>query len=120
MHKYTSILLYIFYFDIYYPLKILVKLFLYFGHLYYFRQEIVLIGTNMDAADMRSKLESCLLSDEEMSTPHLWSTYDDPFPPSDFEDDDDHDNYDDDDDDDNEASGNGIEVEIIASNAPHR
>jgi G3E family GTPase len=45
------------------------------------RQEIVLIGIEMDEADLRLRLSACLLSDEEMAEgPAAWSRYTDPFP----------------------------------------
>ncbi|WP_186164981.1 zinc metallochaperone GTPase ZigA [Burkholderia gladioli] len=44
------------------------------------RQELVLIGMNMDEASMRARLDACLLSDEEMSRgPAVWTTWPSPF-----------------------------------------
>ena len=59
-----------------------------------YRQEIVLIGTQLDHASLRGKLTSCLLTDDEMEDPVKWALLEDPFPPSDFEDDDDDDDDD--------------------------
>ena len=47
------------------------------------RQEIVLIGTNLDKARVRAQLDGCLLSDEELAAgPEQWAELDDPFPES--------------------------------------
>ena len=47
------------------------------------RQEIVLIGTNLDKARVRAQLDGCLLSDEELAAgPEQWVELDDPFPES--------------------------------------
>ncbi|PRH37367.1 zinc metallochaperone GTPase ZigA [Burkholderia gladioli] len=44
------------------------------------RQELVLIGMDMDEASMRARLDACLLSDEEMSHgPAVWTTWPSPF-----------------------------------------
>ena len=44
------------------------------------RQEIVLIGQDMDATDLRARLDACLLTDGEMALgPEGWATFDDPF-----------------------------------------
>ncbi|WP_186066779.1 zinc metallochaperone GTPase ZigA [Burkholderia gladioli] len=44
------------------------------------RQELVLIGMDMDEASMRARLDACLLSDEEMSCgPAVWTTWPSPF-----------------------------------------
>ncbi|AJW95310.1 hypothetical protein BM43_6933 [Burkholderia gladioli] len=44
------------------------------------RQELVLIGMDMDEASMRARLDACLLSDEEMSRgPAVWTTWPSPF-----------------------------------------
>ncbi|WP_186247970.1 zinc metallochaperone GTPase ZigA [Burkholderia gladioli] len=44
------------------------------------RQELVLIGMDMDEASMRTRLDACLLSDEEMSRgPAVWTTWPSPF-----------------------------------------
>lgn len=45
------------------------------------RQEIVLIGIDMDEAALRSKFDACLLTDREMKEgPLRWTEYADPFP----------------------------------------
>ncbi|TDG06530.1 GTP-binding protein [Paraburkholderia guartelaensis] len=45
------------------------------------RQELVLIGIDMDEAALRRRLDACLLLDAEMSVgPQAWSEYRDPFP----------------------------------------
>jgi G3E family GTPase len=45
------------------------------------RQELVMIGTGLDAAVWRAKFDECLLSDEEFAQgPHAWSHFADPFP----------------------------------------
>lgn len=45
------------------------------------RQELVLIGMQMDEAVLRGRLDACLLDDVEMAQgPHEWMTYSDPFP----------------------------------------
>ncbi len=45
------------------------------------RQEMVLIGIDMDEAALRAQLDACLLSDEEAAQgPVAWATYHDPFP----------------------------------------
>ena len=53
------------------------------------RQELVLIGIDMDEASLRAQLDRCLLSDEELAEgPEAWARYTDPFPswePSDDE-----------------------------------
>ncbi|MGN4188605.1 zinc metallochaperone GTPase ZigA [Burkholderia gladioli] len=44
------------------------------------RQELVLIGMDMDEASMRARLDACLLSDEDMSRgPAVWTTWPSPF-----------------------------------------
>ncbi|WP_186205768.1 zinc metallochaperone GTPase ZigA [Burkholderia gladioli] len=44
------------------------------------RQELVLIGMDMDEASTRARLDACLLSDEEMSRgPAVWTTWPSPF-----------------------------------------
>ncbi|MFW6850174.1 zinc metallochaperone GTPase ZigA [Burkholderia gladioli] len=44
------------------------------------RQELVLIGMDIDEASMRARLDACLLSDEEMSRgPAVWTTWPSPF-----------------------------------------
>ncbi|MET3515368.1 G3E family GTPase [Pseudacidovorax sp. 1753] len=45
------------------------------------RQELVLIGMDMDEAALRARLDACLLTDAEMARgPEAWLRYDDPFP----------------------------------------
>jgi hypothetical protein len=45
------------------------------------RQEIAIIGANMDEARLRAMLESCLLTDEEMALGReAWSAFADPIP----------------------------------------
>jgi len=45
------------------------------------RQELVLIGTQMDETALRRDFDACLLSDTEMAQgPAAWMQYDDPFP----------------------------------------
>ncbi|WP_454726841.1 MULTISPECIES: zinc metallochaperone GTPase ZigA [Cupriavidus] len=45
------------------------------------RQELVLIGIGMAEADLRRRLDDCLLRDAEMAEgPQAWLGYDDPFP----------------------------------------
>ncbi|EPG72768.1 CobW/P47K family protein [Leptospira fainei serovar Hurstbridge str. BUT 6] len=45
------------------------------------RQEIVLIGVDMDHAEITSLLDGCLVSDEEFSCgPISWESFSDPFP----------------------------------------
>jgi G3E family GTPase len=45
------------------------------------RQELVFIGIGMDEADLRGRLQWCLLTDEEMSAgPSAWRELHDPFP----------------------------------------
>ncbi|MEM1013797.1 MAG: zinc metallochaperone GTPase ZigA [Planctomycetota bacterium] len=45
------------------------------------RQEIVFIGIGMDRPVIESRLEDCLLTDEEMAEgPAAWAKYDDPLP----------------------------------------
>jgi G3E family GTPase len=45
------------------------------------RQEIVLIGIGMDEADLRLRLNECLLTDDEMAEgPGSWLGFTDPFP----------------------------------------
>ncbi|SPR97682.1 GTP-binding protein [Cupriavidus taiwanensis] len=57
------------------------------------RQELVLIGLDMDHAALQARLDACLLSDAEMAAGvEAWATYPDPFPTwvDDFDDDHDH------------------------------
>lgn len=45
------------------------------------RQEIVMIGMNMNQAALTQAFDDCLLTDEEMSAgPSAWRRFDDPFP----------------------------------------
>jgi len=45
------------------------------------RQELVLIGIDMDEPALRQRLDACLLTDAEMAEgPQAWTHYDDPFP----------------------------------------
>ncbi|WP_109479427.1 zinc metallochaperone GTPase ZigA [Paraburkholderia sp. C35] len=45
------------------------------------RQELVLIGVDMNEATLRGRLDACLLTDAEMSNgPRGWGEYFDPFP----------------------------------------
>lgn len=45
------------------------------------RQEIVLIGMDMDESTLRARLDACLLSDEEMAQgPAAWTSWTNPFP----------------------------------------
>jgi G3E family GTPase len=45
------------------------------------RQELVLIGIDMDEVALRSRLDACLLSDAEMAQgPQVWHRFTDPFP----------------------------------------
>lgn len=45
------------------------------------RQELVLIGIDMDEAALRRRLDACLLTDAEMAAgPQGWGDYQDPFP----------------------------------------
>jgi len=45
------------------------------------RQELVLIGMDMDEPALRARLDACLLADAEMAEgPHAWLAYPDPFP----------------------------------------
>ncbi|WP_221079024.1 zinc metallochaperone GTPase ZigA [Alcaligenes faecalis] len=44
------------------------------------RQELVLIGMEMDEAALRARFDACLLSDEEMASgPSTWTTWTNPF-----------------------------------------
>jgi len=58
------------------------------------RQELVLIGEQLDAPALEALLDACLLTDAEMAAgPDAWAAYPDPFPAweEDFDDDHDHD-----------------------------
>lgn len=57
------------------------------------RQELVLIGLDLDHAALQARLDACLLSDAEMAAGvAAWAAYPDPFPAwvDDFDDDHDH------------------------------
>jgi len=46
------------------------------------RQALAFVGIDMDEAELRAQLDSCLLTDEEMVRgPEMWQGYADPFPP---------------------------------------
>lgn len=46
------------------------------------RQELVLIGMEMDEAALRAGFDRCLLSDDELAAgPAGWASFEDPFPP---------------------------------------
>jgi G3E family GTPase len=46
------------------------------------RQELVFIGTDLNEAFLREKLDAALLNAEEMAAgPSTWASYEDPFPP---------------------------------------
>ncbi|WP_345812381.1 GTP-binding protein [Paraburkholderia sp. PREW-6R] len=57
------------------------------------RQELVMIGVDIDPAAWQAKLDACLLTDEEYAQgPAAWQQFADPFPVWDFDEDDhDHD-----------------------------
>ena len=58
------------------------------------RQELVLIGENLDAPGLEARLDACLLTDAERAAgPEAWAAYPDPFPDwgDAFADDHDHD-----------------------------
>ncbi|WP_168795631.1 GTP-binding protein [Paraburkholderia aromaticivorans] len=58
------------------------------------RQELVMIGVDIDAAVWQAKFDACLLTDEEYAQgPQAWEQFADPFPAWDF-DEDDHDHHD--------------------------
>ena len=45
------------------------------------RQELVMIGVEMDQSFVQSALDACLLTDVELSLgPNVWETWEDPFP----------------------------------------
>ena len=49
------------------------------------RQELVVIGHDLDEADFRSRLDLCLLTDEEFEAgPEVWAGYNDPIPEWEF------------------------------------
>jgi len=51
------------------------------------RQELVMIGVNLDRKAWKAKLDACLLTDAEYAAgPDAWRAYADPFPSWDFED----------------------------------
>jgi hypothetical protein len=44
------------------------------------RQELVLIGMDMDEPALRGRFDACLLTDAEMAAgPEHWTTWDNPF-----------------------------------------
>ena len=56
------------------------------------RQELVMIGVELDAALWRAKLDACLLTDEEFAEgPQAWAVLPDPFPAWELDDHDDDD-----------------------------
>jgi G3E family GTPase len=59
------------------------------------RQELVMIGIQLDHAAWRARLDACLLTDDEHATgPEGWLSLDDPFPEWEFGDDEgDHDDH---------------------------
>ncbi|CAG4899915.1 GTP-binding protein [Paraburkholderia gardini] len=59
------------------------------------RQELVMIGVDIDAPAWRARLDACLLNDDEYASgPEAWKAFADPFPAWDLDDDDDHDHHD--------------------------
>jgi len=45
------------------------------------RQELVVIGMDMDEVALRARFDACLLTDQEMAQgPHVWKTWKNPFP----------------------------------------
>ena len=62
------------------------------------RQELVMIGVDLDRDAWRSKLDACLLNDAEYAAgPDAWQSYADPFPSWELDDEDhdhDHDHHD--------------------------
>lgn len=56
------------------------------------RQELVMIGVDLDRAAWQAKLDACLLTQAEYDAgPQAWQHYADPFPSWELDDDDDHD-----------------------------
>ncbi|WP_433704132.1 GTP-binding protein [Paraburkholderia sacchari] len=56
------------------------------------RQELVMIGVDIDRDAWQAKLDACLLTDAEYAAgPDAWQAYADPFPSWEFDDEDDHD-----------------------------
>ncbi|WP_245706846.1 GTP-binding protein [Austwickia chelonae] len=44
-------------------------------------EELVFIGIDLQASALRERLESCLLTDDELAqAPQVWTSYEDPFP----------------------------------------
>lgn len=73
------------------------------------RQELVVIGHDLDEADFRSRLDLCLLTDEEFEAgPEVWASYNDPIPEWEFLDEATKDTSDD-------AQGEGIQTETPES-----
>ncbi|MFT4063274.1 GTP-binding protein [Paraburkholderia sp.] len=75
------------------------------------RQELVLIGVDIDPALWRAKFDACLVTDDEYALgPQGWQQFADPFPTWDFDEDDhdhDHDHHDHEHGDDCEHCGHG-------------
>ena len=47
------------------------------------RQQLVFIGQEIDFERLKTKLDDCLLTTEEVALgPDGWETFDDPFPPA--------------------------------------
>lgn len=44
------------------------------------RQEIVIIGVDLDEAALRAGFDGCLLTDDELETPETWGVLEHPFP----------------------------------------
>ena len=56
------------------------------------RQELVMIGVDIDPTLWRGKFDACLLSDDEYAQgPEAWSHFPDPFPAWNLDAEDDHD-----------------------------
>ncbi|MCG5077777.1 GTP-binding protein [Paraburkholderia tagetis] len=56
------------------------------------RQELVMIGVDLDREAWQAKLDACLLTDAEFAAgPDAWQAYADPFPSWEFDDEHDHD-----------------------------
>jgi G3E family GTPase len=59
------------------------------------RQELVMIGIDIDPAIWRAKFDACLLNDDEYALgPHAWEHFNDPFPAWNLDAEDDHDHGD--------------------------
>ena len=58
------------------------------------RQELVLIGHDLNEPEFRSRLDRCLLTDEEFEAgPEAWADYEDPIPGWELDHDHDHDHH---------------------------